>query len=549
MPAEILEFEKPDEWYIRRSAMWSRRGELSKSLLYAYMTKKDSREARLCKATALYESGNLSPALRMLLPLRAAGDRGGDMYALIVKVLHDMTRFVSAAYFMREAIACGAFPFADGMNEPDDRSSYLRMYNEIRGAYPDNKFASDAPSLLYVLEHTRFGTDESLAAEMLFDDHDFAGSEIMFKATGVLTSDKLVPPLAYKLIETCHGALSDSGDIPRPDVMSALAVALHAAGEEDEARKTAELLAEQELPDDDTDLIKVIAALLSLDMGDEARYFLDELCAIQPTPLVLTIAAEAEINSGDRDAARDRLARCLTVDPDNTVAKYLLKKTASKRMGKAEYSPDLPNKVARGMYGRVAELIATGRQDDDPASTNETVRYILSRGNISAAVYLAEDGPASSVAEEVFLDYLTDIEGLPSLKRTILYNMFMKKKNDIPLYSFGYVTARAGAHIRGVTETELAAYRYALATYYVYCKEGADIDKVWEDCVGAFRALDISPSDSRTGAAVILALCNADLKCAGMDRSVLYVGSDEKEAGRIVGEVKKYFARKSGGKK
>ena len=539
MSAEILEFEKPDEWYIRRSAEWSRRGELSKSLLYAYMTKKDDRAARMCKAAILYESGNLTPALRMLVSLRDAGDRGGDMYALIIKVLHDMTRYISASYFMGEALAAGAFPFASGTGAPTTRSAYMRLLGAVRSEYPDNKYDSDAPGVLYVLCRSRYGTDEGLAAEMLFDEHDFAGSETMFKATSVLTAEKLVPPLAYKLIDTCRGAV-ENNDTPRHDLLSTLSVALAAVGKDEEARETAGLLAGLDLPEDDLDLIKTVAALISLDMGEDARYFLDELCAVQPTEPVLLIAAEAEMNAGDRDAARDRLARCLTVAPDNMTAGYLLDRLNKLKSGRVEYDYALPDREAKKLHSRVVKYAVSDEQDPDPGKTDAAVRYLLSCGNTAAAMHVAEIASDTEHGRRAFSDYLLDIEGSPALKREIIYGKLISGDRDIPLYSFGYRTASPSDRNIELAGggSMLRAYFRAYATYIVYCRMPCRLERIFPEVVAVLAGYSGNVRFDRDGAAALIALCNPDLQRVGLERSALYAGSDEKAVSEMVAAVK-----------
>ena len=109
--------------------------------------------------------------------------------------------------------------------------------------------------------------------------------------------------------------------------------------------------------------------------------------------------------------------------------------------------------------------------------------------------------------------------------------------------------AQADSAVKVLCGVDLSAGELCGVPVYAGFDGVAEKADVVIDFSSAANLSNVLAYAERTGAAVILALCNADLKCAGMDRSVLYVGSDEKEAGRIVGEVKKYFARKSGGKK
>ncbi|HIW04357.1 MAG TPA: hypothetical protein H9692_06525 [Firmicutes bacterium] len=536
MAAEILEFGKPDEWYIARAESWSRRGELAKSLLYAYMTKGDTREVKMCRARMLYESGNLSLALAILSDLRADGDKGADMYALTVKTLDDMTRYISAAYFIGEGAETGAFPFLTDAAAPATRREYEAAIKLIRGEFPDNKFDSDISSVLYVAERMQSGADESLAGEMLFDEHDFAGSEIMFRATGILYPEKLVAPLAYKLIDACKSALDgDSDGQPRHEVLSTLAVALAAVGRKNEARETAEMLAELDLPDGDLELVKTVAALLSLDMGDEARFFLDELCAVSPTPAVLCVAAEAELNEDDKEEARDRIARCLMIAPDDPLAKYLMRRANDSRRVHVPYSTRLPSAEAKRRLMRVFTHSA-GESDPFPEKTAEAVRYLLSCGMTPATFDAIAAAVPAGVARGVFTAYLTDIEGLPVLKREILLERLLAGGKNVPLYSFGERMVSPSEEcikLCGGDEALRRAYCRALATAAVYCDVSCPVNAVFSQTADVFASAAHGENFEKDCAAAIMLLCRADVQCAGLDAGALHAGANKDEAARL----------------
>lgn len=535
MPAEILQFEKSDAWYVERAKYWSRRGVLAKSLLYAYMPKGNGRDVMLCRARILYESGNLSPALRVLVALRDGGERSGEMYALLVKCLGEMTRYRSAEYFMREAEECGAIKFSVPLPETMTRSDYMRSVYEIKQMYPDNKYAGEVSGVLYVLERSVSGPDESLAAEMMFDAHDYAGSEMMFKATGVFYPEKLIPPLARKLAEACRAGLeaTPEGKLPRSDLLSTLAVALAACGEEKEARETAEMIVDCDFPDDDIDLVKAVAALVSLGCTEDSRYFLDELCAVQPTESVLLVAAESEIRSADWDAARDRLARCRLVAPNNRLAADLLEKVDA-RKSNVGYGIGMPESYIKRQQSRIVKYAASDVRDPSPEKTLDALRSLLEvHGEPARAA--AELMAEREECMPVFAEYLLDIEGWQGVKREILYRMMLAGRRGIPLYSAGYRVASPSDDVTaGASEKMRQAYLRAYSTCIVYCKQPFGLDEVFAEASATLSRYTRRQNFVFDAAAVLIAMSGADLQFPGLDRSVLFVGSDKDTIDRIL---------------
>lgn len=527
MSAEILEFIRPDEWYIQRSAEWSKRGELAKSLLYAYMTRGDGHDVQMCRASRLYESGNLSQALSLLVSMRNKGELGGDGYALLIKCLNEMTRYKSAEYFLREAVGTGALMLTFGLPEEMTRTVYIRALNEINSLYPDNKFDSDISGVLYILEHSVTGADESLTGEMMFGEHDFTGSETLFRAMGVFYLDKLIPPLAYKLIEACK-PLIESGDPPRHDILATLAVALAAIGENKEARAAADMLTSLDLPASDLDLIKTIVALLSLGMNEDSRYFIDELCAVQPTVSVLLVAAEAEIKAEDWESARDRLARCTLVSPGEPLAKMLLGKV-NRHNRNVEYGISLPESNMKRLYTRVQKYMFSDTRDPSPEKTIEAIRYLLRNGG-DISEQLTDLAAGSEVYEKAFLEYLLDIEGQPHLKQCILYNLMVSGKRRIPLYSYGYRMADVTSvdSIGIEDDTYIRAYLFACSVAEVYCQNP---EKLRAKFLGLLPEISIHSNkkiSEKECAAVLLVASKAKLICSGLNGSVLYCGENQR---------------------
>lgn len=534
MAAEILRFDTSEEQCIRRSEECAKRGDKVRSLLYAFMPESGSRAAVMRRAAALYECGDFSPALATLMKMRAEGDRGGDMYALIVKILDGMTRYRSAAYFMCEgADAMSLTVSSDGIKS---RRVYDRTLFAVRAIYPDIASPGDAAGVLYVLSRSFRGQDESLAGEMLFDERDAGGATVMFKATGVLYPEKLVPPLAHKLIDVCGKVLeTDMADAPLHEVLSALTVAYSAVGRHEDARGAGEMLSGLDLPDDDLELVKATAALIGAGMDGDARYYLDELCERYPVGSVLILAAEADMNAGDADSARMRLARCLRSDPGNRMAEYLLRR-AKKGCANVEYGLTLPEAETNKLYERImlaARVYGIGGARDK--KTDDAVRYLLTRTDADGAAELADTIAATGVGREAFLEYLLDAEGMPCVKRNILYELLKSGERDVPLYSFGYRTASPSEGALSLAESESVrrAYLYAYSTATVYCN-GSIPDAMFRSVAPLLPKFVRRREFVRSCAAALIIAGGCRPQCVGLDKDVIMAGSNEKTMNSIL---------------
>ena len=183
MSEKIIEFEKTEDWYIRQSENWSKRGDAIKSLLYINMPKSGSRKVTLRKAAAYYESGNFTPAAEILTDMYRSGDRSGEVYALLIKTLTAMSRYRSALYFLNDAAENGAFGFAD-KRKITNVSDFYRVIGEIKKRYPDFRSAGEVADLVYLLDHGVEFNDETLFGDMFLSEKEVACPETLFKATG-----------------------------------------------------------------------------------------------------------------------------------------------------------------------------------------------------------------------------------------------------------------------------------------------------------------------------------------------------------------------------
>ena len=84
----------------------------------------------------------------------------------------------------------------------------------------------------------------------------------------------------------------------------------------------------------------------------------------------------------------------------------------------------------------------------------------------------------------------------------------------------------------------LRAYFRAYATYIVYCRMPCRLERIFPEVVAVLAGYSGNVRFDRDGAAALIALCNPDLQCVGLERSALYAGSDEKAVSEMVAAVK-----------
>ena len=142
----------------------------------------------------------------------------------------------------------------------------------------------------------------------------------------------------------------------------------------------------------------------------------------------------------------------------------------------------------------------------------------------------------AGVARGVFTAYLTDIEGLPALKREILFERLLAGGKNVPLYSFGERMVSPSEEcikLCGGDEALRRAYCRALATAAVYCDVSCPVNTVFSQTADVFASAAHGENFEKDCAAAIMLLCRADVQCAGLDAGALHAGANKDEAARL----------------
>ncbi len=503
MSGKIIKFEKTDDWYIDQSENWIQRGDAIKSLLYIGLAKGNGKKVMLRKAAAYYESGNFTPALRILTEMYRAGEHCGELYALLAKTLTAMSRFRSAVYFLNDAAEKGVFGFGE-KRKITSITEFYRIMNDIKKRYPDYRIVGEVADLLYLVERGVDGSDETLIGDMLMNGKDMACSEMLFKATGVF-SQAIDPVLADKLLGACENNRMSENGMPRYDVLSAEIIALASLGRMDEASMRADDLLNFDLPEDDVNLLKCSEAFVIVRCHEGVREYLDEFVSFFPNKTVLLNSALANTALGDYYTARDELARLLCMYPEDVNARRLIRALPEpeKAQNKGElpdekeivYSDRLPAENESEMSLRIEKMINFAEMRDgvpENADMKHDLLYVMTYADDEYADYVCEELVRVGMYKGLLKDYLIDIEGALERKRAILYAFCLYesgKESDLEIYVYGYKKAALPPAPFAKADKELIrAYYYAYATYSVYgASVPEDVQTLIASGVGALK--------------------------------------------------------------
>ena len=562
MSENIIEFEKTDDWYVRQSEIWSKRGDAVKSLLYVGMAKGGGRKVNLRKAAAYYESGNFTPAVRLLTRMYRDGDRTGDLYALLVKTLAAMSRCRSALYFLNDAASSGAFGFAE-KRRITSAADFYRAVGEIKKRWPDPNTAGETADVIYLVDSGADGCNETLIGDMLLNGKEIACSDMLFKATGIFSRSGVDPALAEKLLGACENNLFADNGMPRYDVLSAEIISLVSLGRNEEARMRSEELISYDLPENDLDLLKCSEAFIAARFHDGAREYLEELAAIVPNRSTLFKSAVASMATGDYFAARDALARLLALYPYDLNARRLLRslpetdraETDDELPGEDEivYSDRLPAEDESELSLRVENMINFAEMRGGvPENTDMSysLRYVLDYADDEYADYVCGELARTGMYEGLLKEYLLDIEGSLERKRAIVYALCLEyaKKGggeDIEIYVYGYKTAPFRKFpLSGGDEALLRAYYYAYATYSVY---GTDVPEEADSIFACVRDAVGDRAGDRTFvydvAAAVIEICGINSVFGEVNSKGMTVFANPKKAdkyAKLIEERRKY---------
>lgn len=551
--AEILKFKQSERWYIEQSEYWSKRGDSFKSLLYARQACEcGGISARLRLASALHETGNYARAAEIYVKFIGEGHVTAEIYAGLIKCLADMSRYRSAAYFIRDAKARGLFPKLRG-DKLAGRADFNKALTEIGKQFPDlpREYAGDDDEfkrLLYVIRRGDLNIDETLLPDLYLGESDNAASEVLFKAASVITPDKLNDQLATKLLAACEEGLS-GGDYPRQDILATKVVALVALGRIEDAEIAAEDLMSLELPDNDADLVKCAVAMMAVEYHDGAVDYLEELSNDVFEENLVYLNALANLNAGDKDRAKELFSEVLVINPHNVPAKYwcdlLVKDDAA-----AEYHLYLPSDTEFDMRDSIDRMLSDAREAGGKTGERREMRDLLAyelRGADSEyAAFVGKSLAVLGIYRSVLRDYLLDPEGRLSLKREIIADMLTRDyKTPVTAFLFGIkrVCVMRDFYGMGSSDGLIRAYVSALAAFAVFAGDYGKLDEVFDKIYPYLAEMDIaSLRDAENVAATLVLFGGLAEAATPKDAASLFGEADARGVGKLCEAVENNFS-------
>ena len=515
--AEILKFKQSERWYIEQSEYWSKRGDSFKSLLYARQACEGGGiSARLRLAAALYETGNFTCAAEVYIKFLGEGHASAEIYAGLIKCLAEMSRYRSAAFFMREAKSLGLMPKLR-CDKLASRADFYKALAEIKKQFPDIKREFDGEEdaefkrLLYVIRRGDFNLDETLLPDLYLSDSDNAASEILFKAASIITPDKLNDQLATKLLAACEEGMKGS-EYPRQDIVATKIVSLTALGRVEEAEIAAEDLMSLELPDSDADLLKCAIAMIAIEYHDGAVDYLEELTNDVFEENLVYLNAVANLNAGDKDRAKELFSEVLVINPHNVSAKYycdlLVRSDAL-----ADYDMYLPDNAEFDVREKIDAMLEAARQAGgkigERREMRELLAYALRCDDPDYALYVGRNLAALGIYRGVLRDYLLDAEGRLTLKREIIAEMLTKDyKTPVTAFLFGIgrICVMRDFYGMGSSDGLIRAYVSALAAFAVFGGGHGALEEVFDKAYPYLSAIEINTTAAAENVAAALVL-------------------------------------------
>lgn len=515
--AEIIQFKQSEDYYIEQSVSWSGRGDHFKSLLYARSANESgSLRSHMRLSQALYESGNFERSAESYLSLYAGGLRSGELYAGIIKSLAAMSRFRSAAFFVKEARDCGALenmPSGDVLS----RGEFNRALADIIRKYRDASQPSAFARTLYIVSRGDVSADDTFIYDLYLSEGDNAATDALFRSASVLTKDKLNRPLAQKLLSACDETLS-SGE-PRQDVLAAKIIALVSLDRLEEADAVADDLLAMELPESDLDMLKCGIAMLELGYYEGALDYLEELTNEVFDETLLSVTALAELAAGDAARAREMFSEVLIIDPRNVAATYWCGRLAEPGPVERPSSVDkiLPDDERSRLRSELLDLIEDAGVTSARLHGKGEMGYLrdyamseLCGKDRAFAAALASDLASRGLFRSVVNKYLLMPEGNLSVKRAAIAELFaLDGKTPVTVFLFGMrrVSATLDLGRLGCFGDTARVYAELAAAYAVY-GDGRTADDLFVHMYPLVAGLNINGRESAASVAAAMALAD-----------------------------------------
>ncbi|MBQ7227059.1 MAG: hypothetical protein IJX05_01510 [Clostridia bacterium] len=522
----ILEFKQSDNFYIKQSEAFGRRGDFYKSLLYArravYLGNSGGEE-RL--ADALLESGNLSQACKEYLKLYRAGRKSTKVYAGLIKSLTAMSRYASATRFISEATDEYYLPEfgEDSYSGVDNVKKYVKHLYET---YPYPK-ADESFGMLYAIGRGDALRDRTYMADMC-PQNEMPEPAFLYNTISVVTPDRMDKKHAEAFLKMATATYAEE---ERPTAILATAVvALLALGTKAEAEDVADELASLVLPEDPVELAKCAIAMLSLRDYESAIDYLEELLTICFEFRLVTVTAIAHMNAGNVKRAQELFGAVLNIEPENYVARYWIGRLNKGETPYHKLGETLPREEIVRLKTLIGEALLG--VDVDEKQSKRAVRYFLGKTD-EYATTLARRLAETGLYPDVLEDELCSPEHGLEFVRDAVSELLCKEHNSRPSFFLqGLFSMRLRFQPQMGNENVTRAFVFAQVTMNLLgFNKQKELDLLYGKALGIISSKDlIGETNVQSVAAAVLSAVSLDENLNAKTASALFAFADEERS-------------------
>lgn len=540
--AELLQFDKTDEWYIAQSATWSKRGDSYRSLLYARRAAEKSRKGEMRLATALYESGNFHLAAEKFVELYLAGEQTTELYVGLIKSLSGMFRHRAALFFLEEGQRKGLLP-AWGGNLSDERE-YVQAMEELRREYPDEVADKEFSQILFLYYSGYMIGNDNLLREVGAMS-DVVSPDLFFSAAAVSTLQGLNNEFATKMLQACERSIEES-PFPRADLLAIKIICLVKLGRTEEADLAADDLVALDLPEDDVTVLKCAQAMAALGDYESALDYIEELLNVTYNENLVLLASMTSLNINNNKLAKELFSDVLLINPRNVVADYWCKRLVYDGKYTANEEHQLPWSEQQAITKRIETILAEARLHPGDIEETEQGRnellYVLLGEDTDFAIYVGCTLVQTGVYTDVVRSILTRPNARILLCRDILTEMICRDaRMEEWLFIYGLRRVRVGIDLdaKNISAELRRAYAGALATVWVFSPENVgDLDEMFEAVLPTVSEISLrTEREINSMAAAFLLLSRVDDIRTPKDAVDWFIGADTRLANNYCASV------------